>query len=174
MDKIIRNDEICTMITALGAGIDEDFDISKLRYGRIILMTDADVDGSHIRTLLLTFFYRQMAPLIEKGHIHIAQPPLYKVKRGKSERYVQNEEQLTSFVIKEGIDGVKVYDIAKKPARSSSSGTGKEIPSDKLKEIIDLLLQIEKISPVLKRKGITLEEYLKHSSPEGKLPMYMG
>ena len=171
MDKIIRNDEICTMITALGAGIDEDFDISKLRYGRIVLMTDADVDGSHIRTLLLTFFYRQMAPLIEKGHIHIAQPPLYKVKRGKSERYAQNEEQLTSFVIKEGIEGVKVYDITKKPAPTSRRD-GKEIASDKLKEIVNLLLQIEKISPALRRKGITLEEYLKRSSPDGKLPMY--
>ena len=162
MDKIIRNEEICTMITALGAGIDEDFDISKLRYGRIILMTDADVDGSHIRTLLLTFFYRQMAPLIENGNIHIAQPPLYKVKRGKSEMYVQNEEQLTSFVIKEGIEGVKVYDLAKK----------KEVPPAKVKEVIDLLVQLEKLSPALRRKGITLENYLKLSSKEGKLPLY--
>jgi DNA gyrase subunit B len=162
MDKIIRNDEICTMITALGAGIDEDFDISKLRYSRIILMTDADVDGSHIRTLLLTFFYRQMAPLIGKGHIYIAQPPLYKVKRGKREIYVQNEEQLTSFVVKEGIDGVKLYEATKE----------KEIPLNKLKEIVELLLQIEKVSPILRRKGITLQEYLKRSSPDGKLPLY--
>ncbi|MDD5454949.1 MAG: DNA topoisomerase (ATP-hydrolyzing) subunit B [Candidatus Ratteibacteria bacterium] len=162
MDKIIRNDEICTMITALGAGIDEDFDISKLRYGRVILMTDADIDGSHIRTLLLTFFYRQMAPLIEKGSVYIAQPPLYKVKRGKKEIYVQNEEQLTSFVIKEGIEGITVQDVAKK----------KDIPENKIKEIIELLLQVEKISPALKRKGITLGKYLKNSSPEGKLPLY--
>lgn len=162
MDKIIQNDEICTMITALGAGIDEDFDISKLRYHRIILMTDADVDGSHIRTLLLTFFYRQMAPLIVNSHIYIAQPPLYKVKRGKRETYVQNEEQLTSFITKEGVDGTKVYDETNK----------KEISPAKLKEIIDLLLQIEKISPALRRKGTTLKEYLGRISPEGKLPLY--
>lgn len=163
MDKIIRNDEICTMITALGAGIDEDFDISKLRYHRIILMTDADIDGSHIRTLLLTFFYRQMAPLIEKGHIHIAQPPLYKVKRGKKEIYIQNEEQLTSFIIKEGMEGIKIYNVAKK----------KEVPLEQLKEIVTLLLEAGKISPVLRRKGITLPRYLQHISPEGKLPLYI-
>jgi len=162
MDKIIKNDEICTMITALGAGIDEDFDISKLRYGRVVLMTDADIDGSHIRTLLLTFFYRQMAPLIEKGNIYIAQPPLYKVKRGKREMYIQNEEQLTSFVIKEGTEGITVRDMVKK----------KDIPENKIKEIIALLLQVGKISPALRRKGVTLEKYLKNSSAEGKPPLY--
>lgn len=162
MDKIIRNEEICTMITALGAGIDEDFDISKLRYGRVVLMTDADIDGSHIRTLLLTFFYRQMAPLIEQGHIYIAQPPLYKVKRGKREIYVQNEEQLTAFIIKEATEGITVYNAAKKVA----------IPEEKTKDIIGLLVQVEKVSPALRRKGITLGKYLKNSSPEGKLPLY--
>jgi len=162
MDKIIKNDEICTMITALGAGIDEDFDVNKLRYGRIILMTDADIDGSHIRTLLLTFFYRQMAPLIEKGNIYIAQPPLYKVKRGKKEIYIQNEEQLTTFITKEAIEGITVYNTPKKTA----------IPAEKLKDIINLLLQVEKISPSLRRKGITLEKYLKNTSKEGKLPLY--
>jgi len=162
MDKIIRNEEICTMITALGAGIDEDFDISKLRYGRIVLMTDADIDGSHIRTLLLTFFYRQMAPLLEQGHIYIAQPPLYKVKRGKKEIYVQNEEQLTAFVIKGATEGITVYDTVKKQA----------ISEEKIKEIIKILLQVEKISPSLRRKGLTLEKYLKNCSPEGKLPLF--
>lgn len=103
-----------------------------------------------------------MSPLIANSHIYIAQPPLYKVKRGKREIYVQNEEQLISFITKEGIDGTKVYDETNK----------KEIPPAKLKEVIDLLLQIEKISPALRRKGTTLEEYLKHISPEGKLPLY--
>ena len=162
LDKIIRNDEICTMITALATGIDEDFDITKLRYNRIIIMTDADIDGSHIRTLLLTFFYRQMTPLIEDGHVYIAQPPLYKVKRGKKEMYIQNEEQLTSFIVKGGIDGVSVHSIKRE----------KEIPSKNLKNIVNLLIQLERIFPVLRRKGIDPEEYLKKRKLGGKLPLY--
>ena len=108
LDKILANNEIRSMITAFGTGIGEEFDITKSRYNKIIIMTDADVDGAHIRTLLLTFFYRYMKPLVEEGHIYIAQPPLYQIKKGKSHWYVYSDAELTAKLDEVGRDGITI------------------------------------------------------------------
>jgi DNA gyrase subunit B len=139
-DKMISFEEIRTMITALGTGIgSDDFDISKLRYHKVIIMTDADVDGSHIRTLLLTFFYRQMNELVTKGNIFIAQPPLYKIKRGKSEQYVQDETEFAEVIVGGAIQGVTVV------SDNNVSTEGEE-----LREVV---IKLREISPLLEGFG---------------------
>ncbi len=156
IDKVLSNEEIRTIITALGAGVENEFDIAKLRYHKLILMCDADVDGSHIRTLLLTFFYRQMRKLIEEGHVYIAQPPLYKVKRGKREEYIETEEKLDNMLIEMGAEGATLHETQKK-----GSWTGKE-----LREILEVVSALVHIEKHIERKGIAFSHYLDAYEPK--------
>src|SRR5689334_6331461 len=142
-DKMIGSDEIRTMITALGTGIGtEDFDIEKLRYHRIIIMTDADVDGSHIRTLLLTFFYRQMPQLVDRGHIFIAQPPLFRAKRGRTETYIRDERELETFLIRRAVE-----------SRVVRLSDGSEIFGDTLQRYLQGMMAYRKLLQQVTRRG---------------------
>ena len=163
VNQMLSNAEIKTIITALGAGIGEEFDETKIRYGKIILMCDADVDGSHIRTLLLTFIFRQMKGLIENEHVYIAQPPLYRVKRGKKESYITTEQEMKAFLLEEGLEGIKVKNTKDK----------KEIPQKKLRDLLDMLIKLEKLAHGIERRGIKIGEYLDMKKGKSqKLPIY--
>ncbi len=166
LDKVLNNEEIRTMISALGTGIGDEFDLTKLRYKKIILMCDADVDGSHIRTLLLTFFYRQMHGLVENGHIFIAQPPLYKIKRGKREEYIQTEMQFNELILELGAEGHALTVGAGKEKRSFSE---KEI-----RQILTLVIEFDRFASSVQKRGVLFEEYLAHRGKKDKqLPAYM-
>ncbi len=182
--KVLSNEEIRTIITAIGTGIgrsngDENgkgdgkengektkgsFDISKLRYHRIVIMTDADVDGSHIRTLLLTFFYRKMPELISKGHIYIAQPPLYKITRKKREAYVDNDEQMNRMLIELGTEDAKLVRLKDK----------KEFTGQALVAILESLAELDRLAQSIRRRGVNFADYLAaRNEKSGLLPQYL-
>ncbi len=162
--RILSSDTVRDLIAAVGTGVGEGeggFDISKLRYHKIILMADADVDGQHISTLLLTFFYRQLKPLIDAGHIYLAQPPLYKVKKGKSEQYLQTEDQMQQWLMKEGLATVTVTDMQKKTALTSAQ----------LRDLLKTLHDVEEVLAKLEIKNITLADFTAFLK-EGQVPVY--
>jgi DNA gyrase subunit B len=168
LDKVLQNNEIRTMITAIGTGIGNGegegaFDITKLRYHKIIIMTDADVDGSHIRTLLLTFFYRQMPQLVKQGFVYIAQPPLYSITRKKKTDYIDDDVQLNRILLQNGVEEVKLKNLA----------DGKEFNPKQLEEILELLESLDKHATFIKRLGGDFADYVEKRSPDGTLPQTM-
>jgi DNA gyrase subunit B len=177
IDKVLGFEEIRTLIQALKCGIGEDFDISKLRYGKVIIMTDADVDGSHIRTLLLTFFFRQMPELIKRGKIFIAQPPLYQIARGKQVQYVLNESKMADVLIDLGLTGASllVRDIATTDANGTPKIT-RAIEGDDARRLVKDLRRLRELADIVERRGIRFTELLesRENDPTGdrRLPSH--
>jgi len=163
LDKILSNEEIRTIITALGTGIGEEFDLAKLRYHKLMLMADADIDGSHIRTLLLTLLYRQLPKLVEEGHVYITQPPLYKIKRGQREEYIQTEQQMNDMLLDLGREGHKLIRVKDKQS----------FTDNQFKELLKLLVELDKLGRYLDKKGVNFAEYLSFRHPKTKkMPIY--
>ncbi|MCK5805276.1 MAG: DNA gyrase subunit B, partial [Lentisphaeria bacterium] len=163
LDKLLNNNEIRALITAIGCGIGADeFDIERARYHRVVIMTDADVDGSHICTLLLTFFFRQMKPLIEQGYIYIAKPPLFKVRRRKTEQYVESEENLDNLLLKLALDDVQIL----------RPGADEPLAPGDVSILIGAIRDIVKLTSSLSRHGVNAEVYLQKKDPQtGAFPL---
>jgi DNA gyrase subunit B len=161
LDRMLKHDEIRTLMTAVGAGIQEEFDLAKLRYGKTIIMCDADVDGSHIRTLLLTFFFRHMRPLVEQGYIYIAQPPLYKITEGKKVTYIHDDAEMSRILLNLGVEGTRL------------EAGGRTIEGAELRQLVDHLLVIDDAIPSVQRRGVGMEKFIATFDPQsGKLPAY--
>jgi DNA gyrase subunit B len=164
--KMLGHEEIRTIISALGCGIRDEFNIDKRRYGRIIIMTDADVDGSHIRTLLLTFFFRHMQELIKAGRVFVAQPPLYKITRRKKSEYVLNERVMKQTLTGLGTDGTTLL------VRNEDGTDGRRIGGDELTGVIESLNRLEELVTVIQRRGIDFGDFLGRRDEAGHLPSF--
>ena len=161
-DKVLANEEVQSMINAIGCGIGEEQDTSKRRYGKTIIMTDADVDGSHIRTLLLCFFYRQMNQLVEQGHVYLAQPPLFRVRQGRKVHYVQTEEEMKGQLLEKGLSDA-----------SFNPGDGQQITGEALAQLCRLLSSMEESIVALERRGVNLKAHAERMDLEtSKLPVF--
>ena len=162
-DKVLANEEVKSMIQAIGCGIGADQDISRRRYNKIIIMTDADVDGSHIRTLLLCFFYRQMYHLVAGGHVYLAQPPLYRVVRGKSRYYVQTDEEMKMQLLERGLADCAL-----------ETDTGQRVEGEQMRKLCETLAAMEDALIALERRGISLREHGGRMDAETRrLPMFL-
>ncbi len=163
LQKILQNTEVGAMISAFGCGIGKDnFDVTKLRYHKIIIMTDADVDGSHIRTLLLTFFYRHMLALIENNHVYIARPPLYRVSRKKVKRYIHSENEMDDYLIKLGTSDLEIR----------LAGHHESLKEDEVNLLIKSIREVEVFITSIERKGIPFRDFLALKDEEGRLPQF--
>lgn len=163
LEKILQNTEICAMVAAFGCGIGKDnFHLEKLRYHKIIIMTDADVDGSHIRTLLLTFFYRHMPALVENNFIYIAQPPLYRVSRKKISRYIHSEKEMDEYLLSLGVSDIQVR----------LAGHEEFISKEELQGLLEVTLDVEGMIASIERKGIPFKEFLAAKDSQGRFPRF--
>jgi DNA gyrase subunit B len=163
LEKVLQNNEVGTMVAALGCGIGRDgFNLDKLRYHKIIIMTDADVDGSHIRTLLLTFFYRHMPALVENNFIYIAQPPLYRVSRKKTSRYIHSEREMDDYLLELGLSDIQVH----------MAGQERVLSHDEMKQLTDLILNVEALISRIELKGLPFREFLALKNQAGQLPRF--
>ncbi|NIA07209.1 MAG: DNA topoisomerase (ATP-hydrolyzing) subunit B [Actinobacteria bacterium] len=168
VDKMLSHTEITTIISALGAGIGaDDFDLARCRYGKIIIMTDADVDGAHIRTLLLTFFFRQMPELIKNGLLYVAQPPLYQITKRKHQQYILNEQAMRDIQTSLGLEGVS---LAIEPNGESQA---RKLSGKKLTELVELVDELNDLGWILQRRGWSLQDFLAaYQKPDGALPTH--
>jgi DNA gyrase subunit B len=164
---MLGHEEIRTIIQALGCGIRDDFNVDKRRYGKIVIMTDADVDGSHIRTLLLTFFFRHMVDLIKSGRVYVAQPPLYQVTRRKKIDYVLNDRAMRQIYADLGMEGTSLV------VRDGDTGAEqRRITGDELRTVVELLTKLEELVRIVQRRGIDFAKFLDVYEEHGKLPQY--
>jgi DNA gyrase subunit B len=165
--KMLGHEEIRTIISALGCGIRDEFNMERRRYGKIIIMTDADVDGSHIRTLLLTFFFRHMQELIKDGRVYVAQPPLYQVTRRKKSEYVLNERKMRQTLTELGLENTELS------IRDADTNTeARRLKGDELRRVVELLGRIEEVVKVIERRGIDFADFLGRRDGAGRLPLY--